>query len=205
MFVDSDSRFDPFGEVISIDSASLGTASAELDTEKAELVDNGHEVQGRILLFPDCPTPKGKYLTFFGCWITMKFRSTGFFIELEGIVKSGELLDGGDNCLDIINISHRFLSSFNRVGTTKLGMFGPNSGKLVVYMTLELVVEVEENSFHGKTVEKATRFVPLFDVLSPVEDSNLLFVVDDVDDVVGTVLVDVLEDGQVGGRAVFLF
>ena len=135
----------------------------------------------------------------------MKFRPTGFFIELKGIVKSGELLDGSDNCLDIVNISHRFLSSFNRVGTTKLGMFGPNSGKLVVYMTLELVVEVEENSFHGKTVEKATCFVPLFDILSPVEDSGLLLIVDDVDDVVGTVLVDVLEDGQVGGRAVFLF
>ena len=53
MFVDSDSRFDPFGEVIPIDSASLGTASAELHAEKTELVDDRHEVQGRVLLFPD--------------------------------------------------------------------------------------------------------------------------------------------------------
>ena len=53
MFVDSNSRFDPFGEVIPIDSTSLGTAAAELDTEETELVDNRHEVQGRVLLFPD--------------------------------------------------------------------------------------------------------------------------------------------------------
>ena len=78
-------------------------------------------------------------------------------------------------------------------------MFGASSGKFVVYMALELDVEMEENSFHSKTVEKTTCFVPLFDVLPFIEDSGLLLIVDDVDDVVGTVLIDVLEDGQEGG------
>ena len=62
----------------------------------------------------------------------------------------------------------------------------------MVDMALQLVVEVE------KEVEETTCFVPLFDIFSLVDDSLLLLVVDDVDDIVGTVLEEVLEDGQEG-------
>ena len=59
MFVDSDSRFDPFGEVISIDSASLGTASPlDGQTPKTKWVKsalNSCSIPIRVIKFLDYP------------------------------------------------------------------------------------------------------------------------------------------------------